>query len=63
MLENGDGGAHEVEDQVGSGLDVEDVGVAEFLALKLGEELVEFPVERALLVGIVAVAKLLFERQ
>jgi hypothetical protein len=63
VLEDGDGGADEVEDEVGGGLDVEDVGVAEFLALDLGEVVAEVAVERALLVRVVAVAEFLFERQ
>ena len=58
-----DGRADEVEDQVGGGLDVEDVGVAQLLALELGEELAEIAVERSLLVRVVAVAEFLFERQ
>ena len=61
VLEDRDGRTHEVEDQVGRGFDVEDVGVGKLLALDLGEELVEVSVERALLVRVVAVAELLFE--
>ena len=63
VLEDRHGRADEVEDQVGCSLDVEDVGVAEFLALDLGEEVGEVAVERALLVRIVAVAQFLFQRQ
>ena len=63
VLEDRHRRAGEIENQVRSRLDVEDVGVAEFLALDLGEKVVEMAVERALLVRVVTVAELLFERQ
>ena len=63
VLEDGHRGAHEIQDEIRRRLDVENVGVAEFLALHLGEKLAEIPVKRALLVRVVTVAELLFERQ
>ena len=63
VLEDADGGAAEIEDEVGSGLDVEYVRVAEFLALDLGKAGAEIAIERGFLVRVIAVAEFLIERQ
>lgn len=63
VLEDADGGTAEIEDKIGGGLDVEHVGVAEFLALDLREAGAEIAVECGFLVRVVAVAEFLIERQ
>ncbi len=62
VLEDGHGGLLKLADQVSGGGDVDDVVVGKFLALKLLEALVEAPVERGLLVRVLAVAQLLRQR-
>ena len=57
VLEDGDGRLAELLDQLGRGGDVQDVVIREVLAVELGEVLVECAVERACLVGILAVAQ------
>jgi hypothetical protein len=52
-----DRGALELADEVGRGGDIEDVVIAEFLALQLVEGLVERAVEGGLLVRVLAVAR------
>ena len=61
VFENGDGGADEFENEIRGCLDVEDVGVAEVLALEFGEAGGKISVESAFLVGVVAIAEFLFE--
>jgi hypothetical protein len=63
VLQDGDGGAAEFQGDLGGGVDVEDVGVAEVFAVQLDEVVAEVAVERGLLVRVVAVAQLGVERQ
>ena len=62
MLENGDCGPLELHHQFRRTLDVEDVSVAEVLALELLKEVVEGAVEIRLLVRVLAIAQALTKR-
>ena len=62
MLQDANRRALELTDEVGRGGDIEDVVIAEFLALQLFESLVEGTVERGLLVRVLAVAEALGDR-
>ena len=63
MLQDADRRALELADEVGRGGDIEDIVIAEFLALQLFEGFVERAVERGLLVRVLAVAEALGNRQ
>ena len=63
VLQDADRRALELADEVGRGGDIEDVVIAEFLALQLFEGLVEGAVERGLLVRVFAVAEALGDGQ
>jgi hypothetical protein len=63
VLQDADRGALELADEVGRGGDIEDVVIAEFLALQLVEGLVERAVEGGLLVRVLAVAEALGDGQ
>ena len=63
MLQDANRRALELTDKVGRGGDIEDVVIAEFLALQLFEGLVEGTVERGLLVRVLAVAEALGDGQ
>ena len=63
VLQDADRRALELADEVGRGGDIEDVIIAELLALELLERLVERAVERGLLVRVLAVAEALGDRQ
>ena len=63
VLQDADRRTLELADEVGRGGDIEDVVIAEFLALELFEGLVERAVERGLLVRVFAVAEALGDGQ
>ena len=63
VLQDADRRALELADEVGRGGDIEDIVIAEFLALQLFEGLVEGAVERGLLMRVLAVAEALGDRQ
>ena len=62
MLEDTDGGTHEVRDQIRCCLDIENVRVAQLLALQLGKNVGKIPVKSGRLVRVITIAKLAVER-
>ena len=62
MLKNSDGGTLEIKDEVSGSFDIENISIAQPLALKLLKVIGEVPVKSRRLMRIISIAKVMIER-